>query len=103
MEDETKLYVVVNYTNKQSYIAFEELETFGEFKKNIKKHYGINKNFKIYSESGRITMNYDDTVTMEDIISSKALYNQDELTIRVAPTESILKWFKNLLIFKVFF
>lgn len=100
MEDETKLYVVVNYTNKQSYVAFEELETFGEFKENIKNHYGIKKNFKIYSESGRVTMNYDDTVTMEDIILSKALYNQDELTIRVAPTESTLKWFKNLLIFK---
>ena len=33
---------------------------------------------------------------MGDIIEAKALYNLDELTIRLIPTESSLKRFKNI-------
>ena len=97
MDDENKLYVIVNYTNKQSYIGFDELQTFGEFKETIKNYYKIRKKFTIYSENAYITINYDDKVTMGEIIEAKALYNLDELTIRLIPTESSLNWFKNIL------
>ena len=73
------------------------LQTFGEFKETIKNYYKIRKKFTIYSENAYITINYDDKVTMGDIIEAKALYNLDELTIRLIPTESSLNWFKNVL------
>jgi len=98
MNDENKLYVMVNYTNKQSYIGFDELQTFGEFKESIKNYHKIKQNFTIYSENAYITLNYDDKVTMSEIIEAKALYNLDELTIRLVPKESSFKWLKNILL-----
>ena len=34
MDDSNKLYVIVNYTNKQSYIGFDELTNFWRVQRN---------------------------------------------------------------------
>ena len=77
-----KLSVIVCHNETNSDFEFDENDTFGDFKYQMKSKYKINDEYELYNVNSHQYMYFKDEATMIGLIQSKALYNKDEIHFR---------------------
>lgn len=77
-------YIVINKQGSSSELEISISDNFLLFKNNIKQEYGLLDNkYQLYNNNNHSFLLYDDDEIVENIISTSALYNGDEIVCKL--------------------